>query len=374
MAQVGKDKALAGSVSWKEEASSGGGNSAAEAGATTSLRAKPATKRQPIAFFGYGHSKDTCREGLVEPNQCDNAGNGNVGIYSNIAGKDSPIVNDNADKNCDGGMNDAGKNDVAGNGSVGRNDAGTAVKNPYGPWLMVSYGRQGNQYFRGKNSRSGMDEKSENAGKTVGSSSGRRYDGESLKAKSGLKNGMLAKSVNSGKGNMVNKVSGSRFEILSEDADVMITDVEVQAKAKGSGSTNNKGKAVLSEITNLKHNQYVKISRNPSQGNKKLTTKGVKMATKSSDRYKVTELIGTNHITTDVLPATNPNPKPLETVEHGNVEVEVIEQLHIEAMDINALPVEESNQRDSNKSALHLDSTFDVVASELQEVMAGISE
>ncbi|KAK1592149.1 hypothetical protein Q3G72_020266 [Acer saccharum] len=162
----------------------------------------------------YGHSKDTCREGLVEPNQCDNAGNGNVGIDSNIAGKDSPIVNDNADKNCDGGMNDAGKNDVAGNGSVGRNDAGTAVKNPYGPWLMVS---------------------------------------------------------------------------------------------------------------------------NPSQGNKKLTTKGVKMATKSSDRYKVTELIGTNHITTDVLPATNPNPKPLETVEHGNVEVEVIEQLHIEAMDINAL-------------------------------------
>ena len=52
MAQVGKDKALAGSVSWKEEASSGGGNSAAEAGATTSLRAKPAPKRQPIAFFG----------------------------------------------------------------------------------------------------------------------------------------------------------------------------------------------------------------------------------------------------------------------------------------------------------------------------------
>ncbi|KAK1559315.1 hypothetical protein Q3G72_013167 [Acer saccharum] len=81
---------------------------------------------------------------------------------------------------------------------------------------------------------------------------------------------------------------------------------------------------------------------------------------------------GTNHINTDGLQTTNSYPKPLETVDHGNVEV--IEQLHIEAMDINALPAEESNQRDSNKSALHLDSTFDVVASELQEVMARISE
>ncbi|KAK4859715.1 hypothetical protein QYF36_010471 [Acer negundo] len=52
MAQVGKDKELTGLVSWKEETSSGGGNSAAEAGATTSVRAKPAPKRQPIAFFG----------------------------------------------------------------------------------------------------------------------------------------------------------------------------------------------------------------------------------------------------------------------------------------------------------------------------------
>ncbi|KAI9200992.1 hypothetical protein LWI28_016274 [Acer negundo] len=37
MAQVGKDKELTGLVSWKEETSSGGGNSAAEAGATTSV-------------------------------------------------------------------------------------------------------------------------------------------------------------------------------------------------------------------------------------------------------------------------------------------------------------------------------------------------
>ncbi|KAK1577926.1 hypothetical protein Q3G72_026040 [Acer saccharum] len=137
-----------------------------------------------------------------------------------MAGKESPIVNDNTDKNCDGEMNDVGKTDVAGNGNMGSDDAGMAVKNPYGPWLMVSY--------------------------------------------------------------------------------------------------------------------------------------------------------GTNHINTDALQTTNAYPKPLETVDHGNVEV--IEQLHIEAIDINALPAEESNQRDSNKSDLHLDSTFDVVASELQEVMAGISE
>ncbi|KAK4854516.1 hypothetical protein QYF36_025189 [Acer negundo] len=52
MAQVGKDKALAGSVSWKEEESSGEDNSAVGAGTTTSVKAKPTPKRHQIAFFG----------------------------------------------------------------------------------------------------------------------------------------------------------------------------------------------------------------------------------------------------------------------------------------------------------------------------------
>ncbi|KAK0587878.1 hypothetical protein LWI29_030364 [Acer saccharum] len=86
-----------------------------------------------------------------------------------------------------------------------------------------------------------MDKNIGNVGKTVGNSSVRRYDRVFNKASSGSKNGMKAKPVSLGKVTNMSKVSGSRFNILSEDADVMITEDEMQAKSKGSGSINNKG-------------------------------------------------------------------------------------------------------------------------------------
>ncbi|KAK0603340.1 hypothetical protein LWI29_003913 [Acer saccharum] len=129
-----------------------------------------------------------------------------------MAGKVSPLVNDNTDKNCDGDMNDVGKLMLLGNQYL-------EVRIIEVVW-MRRVGMLGNCW----------------------NSSGRRYDGDSFKARPGFKNGMVAKTVNSGKGNMVNKVSGSRFEILSEVADVMNTDVEVQAKPRAVAVSITKGK------------------------------------------------------------------------------------------------------------------------------------
>ncbi|KAK4858748.1 hypothetical protein QYF36_021382 [Acer negundo] len=264
----------------------------------------------------------TTLEGLVDPIHVDAADNDNIESAGNAAGNVVSNAAGNVDKN------------TAGN--VDKNAAGNVDKNPYGLWLMVSYGRQGNQNFRGKNSRSGIYEKNGNARKNVGSISRRRYDGDYTKAKSGLKKGMPAKPVSSGKGTNVNMVNGSRFNILSEEADVMITEEEVQVNSKGSGSiiNKNKGKVVLSEITNLKGNLHEKASRNPSQESKKITMKGAKLSTNSGFQTKVTEFVRVNDKSKGNQLVANPIPKDTETEEHDSVKV--LDKQHIEAMDINA--------------------------------------
>ena len=60
----------------------------------------------------------------------------------------------------------------------------------------------------------------------------------------------------------VSKVGGSRFEILSEDMDVTISENLGQSNLSSVGGSKAKGKGILVEITNQKEVQSVRYSKN----------------------------------------------------------------------------------------------------------------
>lgn len=85
-----------------------------------------------------------------------------------------------------------------------------------------------------------------------------------------LKNGVKSNYASMRKTTNINRISGSMFNILSEEADIMMTEGDVQGNNKASGNVNHKGKAVLTEITNQTSNQCEKkVTKSPSQGSKK---------------------------------------------------------------------------------------------------------
>ncbi|KAK1549114.1 hypothetical protein Q3G72_016349 [Acer saccharum] len=76
-------------------------------------------------------------------------------------------------------------------GSEGSKEViGEKENSPYGPWLMVSYGRQGNLGFKGKSGRTGVTNQGTagsmgGAGKIVASGSGQKISGVDTEANSG---------------------------------------------------------------------------------------------------------------------------------------------------------------------------------------------
>ncbi|KAK3230978.1 hypothetical protein Dsin_002859 [Dipteronia sinensis] len=185
----------------------------------------------------YGHSKDNCREGQVEP-----------------------IIEEKATNDFD---NDIGNEDPL-----------------YGPWLLVSYGKQGNRNFKGRNGRMGnwntnYPDRNEATSKVGGNNFTRRKDIEYANAKPGksytMKNDNKVKIGDMAKNLDTNTESGSRFDILNEEVDMMMAKDETHTKNKAHEDKAQKNKAVLTEITNQNRKQGVLLNMVSSQNNIKTT-------------------------------------------------------------------------------------------------------
>ncbi|KAK1586670.1 hypothetical protein Q3G72_004885 [Acer saccharum] len=148
----------------------------------------------------------------------------------------------------------------------------------YGPWLLVSYGKQGNKFYKGRFGRNGNG----NSGNTSGSGtdglgyagrntsgvSGNGISGSGTSGRTGSGNGGRNGSGYSGNGvsgsgndgsigkhpvtegviaPKPGKATGSRFDILSEEGDVIMGEGNSQNKNKSEEGRKSKGKVVLSE-------------------------------------------------------------------------------------------------------------------------------
>ncbi|KAK0580787.1 hypothetical protein LWI29_006237 [Acer saccharum] len=212
---------------------------------------------------------------------------------------------------------------------------------------MVSYGRQGSKNVKGRYGRngigsSGVAEKSGNIGKVLGNSSGKRADGGLEQGKSG-KSPQINSDISSNHPSKHiptahSNPSGSRFDILRDDFDVMLTDDEVLANNNCSGSISHKGKVVLTGITNQHGSLGEKNTRNLSQGNKKnfrrkdkMFTGGNQLVNTSSYQKVSTNSKGSNHFPRNISKA----------VEEENVDsANMLRQLHIEVKEFEANFVE----------------------------------
>ncbi|KAK1559048.1 hypothetical protein Q3G72_010013 [Acer saccharum] len=174
---------------------------------------------------------------------------------------------------------------------------------PYGPWLLVSYGKWGPSNYKGKLGRhiagiQGTKESMGGVGKTGVSSNGKKptvgtngngkagangsgYSGVSstLSAVNAstfipVKNGVQIDSALLRKNNNSGRASGSRFDVLGEEESNVLPGVEQNVATKASGSVIQKGKVVLTEITNCSSTKGEISNRISSQGNKKNRKKG----------------------------------------------------------------------------------------------------
>ncbi|KAK0585881.1 hypothetical protein LWI29_035633 [Acer saccharum] len=105
----------------------------------------------------------------------------------------------------------------------------------YGPWLLVSYGRQGNRNYKGRtgradNGNTGSAEKNRLSGKLSGNRhpNVRRFDNDFTEVNTSkpnyLRTGLKGKTPATGKLINADRPSGSKFDVLSEDMDVMAVD------------------------------------------------------------------------------------------------------------------------------------------------------
>ncbi|KAK1586713.1 hypothetical protein Q3G72_005371 [Acer saccharum] len=154
-----------------------------------------------------------------------------------------------------------------------------------------------------------------------------------------VNNGTKSKNSDKGKSSNTDRVSGSRFDILSEDMDVMMVEGKTQAMKIGEGGNKVKGKAMLTEITNQKNYQEKKATRLSSQGSKKNSKLRVKLVT------KVDQMVGTRgdaSVSMDSsntsIPAFTPISQELEV---DNLDsAQVLRQLHIDVTKFEGQPVE----------------------------------
>ncbi|KAK1551711.1 hypothetical protein Q3G72_003250 [Acer saccharum] len=136
---------------------------------------------------------------------------------------------------------------------------GEKETSPYGPWLMVSYGRQGNSGFKGKSGRTGVINQGTadsmgGARKIVASGNGQKISGVDTEANSGkfilVKKGVRNNPATIRQKVSVEKGSGSRFDVLCDEETEMDNVVDKLEATKAIGSDLKKGSSVLTEITN----------------------------------------------------------------------------------------------------------------------------
>ncbi|KAK3195831.1 hypothetical protein Dsin_027141 [Dipteronia sinensis] len=297
----------------------------------------------------YGHSKDSCKEGLVDP------------------------IDEDTDTNCHSVANV-------------EKEASTY------PWLLVSYGRQGNINYKGMNGKygsghSGAVEKNGFIGKPSGNRNFnmRKTDGEFIApnlAKNYLqKNGSTDKNIDRDIASNMNRPSGSRFDVLNEELDMMMAEGEDTGNNKTAGGRQHKGKAVLTKITNQKNFQGKKATKVPPHGSKKTPTNGGKLVTKigqmaesRGNAIPCKGITGSKNISHS--PKSASQDVVVEDLDNGNV----LRQLYSEVTDFEANTSMHKevgaclNQSNLSVSTSHLINSFDVVAFELGEAMEVISE
>ncbi|KAK1578239.1 hypothetical protein Q3G72_028691 [Acer saccharum] len=154
-------------------------------------------------------------------------------------------------------------------------EANKSEKTPYGPWLLVSYGKQGNRFFKGRYGKVGNGTGTTKYGDGKAFQNGNNYvrnmEGDSTKGISGNKSQVNNKNKNCSEG-IINSGGGSRFDILSKDMDVVVDE------GLPTGAIKMKGKSALVDITNLdspngKSGQWLKKSSRKTCTGDKLKTK-----------------------------------------------------------------------------------------------------
>ncbi|KAK1577196.1 hypothetical protein Q3G72_019730 [Acer saccharum] len=257
----------------------------------------------------------------------------------------------------------------------------------FGPWLLVSYGKQGNNGYKGKNGRSGhsntgmpMNYVSNGKVSVIVPSSSRKaeYATNNVGGKAHhMKN--VIKTSNQSPGKPPASVSsGSRFEVLSEEVDVPMVDSGVQSSKIYVEGVKKKGKAVLTEITNhnSSHNKYVPkiLSQKSKLPAKKVSRQGTVAGgcegnRRNADFYMVS--VGPDSI----IPI--PNQVPCDPDPEEMDSSAVLRDLHKEVSDFKGMLVDKVGAGDCATNVKNSDLTgvnFDVVASNLEELMAAITE
>ncbi|KAK0597905.1 hypothetical protein LWI29_029675 [Acer saccharum] len=197
------------------------------------------------------------------------------------------------------------------------------------------------------------------AGKTGGTYDGKKKSNDYSEAKSNPHTtmGTKVKIPEVVKNKNISEGSGSRFNVLSEEMDVMMGEHDIQDMNKSKEGISQQSKHVLTEITNHSSLQGKSFTKTSSQSNKKTTRKpdlGSASSSKGNSRN------GKKQIT---KAASQPS-----VSESGNAGAP--RPFHIET------PVTEGNSLEKNNSVNKLcskpdacsKSDFDVVASELEEL------
>ncbi|KAK2643932.1 hypothetical protein Ddye_019127 [Dipteronia dyeriana] len=210
-------------------------------------------------------------------------------------------------------------------------------KSPYGPWILVSYGKQGHKNHNGRFNRngnftSGVVENMGGVGKTIDSGSMKKSNGGSAEinlwkippSKSGVKiSSTIPRNTTSS-----SRGSGSRFEVLNDDVDIMMTEGDLQNSNQGGDDANHKGKVVLMEVTNDFVLLANKSTRNFSEGSKNNQKNGELLATNKGITSKVAEYRRVNAISRVNIPTISLLSNVIE--EEDSDSASVLRNLHRE--------------------------------------------
>ncbi|KAK0592730.1 hypothetical protein LWI29_024306 [Acer saccharum] len=189
------------------------------------------------------------------------------------------------------------------------------------------------------------------------------------------KGGATAKGLNTKASPAVANTSGSRFDILKDDADVTMMDSGGQTSCKSTAEGKKGDKVVRVDITNKTPTNKA-AAKTPSQTSKKLNKKGKKVVSvvlpqhdirRGVEYYKKSFGLNTES-DVETLTLCERDPKELDNAD-------VLRQLHRDVSNFESGVSSSSVVGDnpSSSTVLTVDS-FDQVASTLEGAMAGISE
>ncbi|KAK1566708.1 hypothetical protein Q3G72_003218 [Acer saccharum] len=175
-------------------------------------------------------------------------------------------------------------------------------KSPFGPWLLVSYGKQGSRSIKGKVWKSGNGSANpttrygnvknghEDNNKSGSDNDNRKMGAEFTEVKYGKK--YIVKNGNAN--SISNRTSGSRFDVLNEETEMSMNEENHLPKAQLSGSKL-KETVILSEITNLNGSQDDRSGKGSKKGFKKVDNPVNKKAVPQGKNKYSRDTMGTSN-------------------------------------------------------------------------------